>query len=252
MNRFLIVSLAALAFTLAGPSQQTAIAQDTKPAPPSNLTATDHPWDNGEELDLAWDAPAIENEGGEYFILQTIAKVGDQLVTHDFKIIDSAPSDATSMSIEVKHHLKLAAIEKLGDRIDFETILATGEYKFTVGYLFQIVSVSADGDRSSPAQTAEITYATMQPFDLGRLALLLVTIIICGAVIFWIRRITPALICVAPFTDASSPFRLFNRSKVRTAMEISPNPSVMMSVKPTFSLPVIATPRSYPKNSFRS
>ncbi|MCH8822613.1 MAG: hypothetical protein IH984_03805 [Planctomycetes bacterium] len=188
MNRFLIVSLTASAIALAGPPQQTAIAQEAKPAPPSNLTATDHPWDNGEVLDLAWDAPAGGNADGEYFILRTVAKVGDQIVTHDFKIIDSAPGDATSIGVEVKHHLKRAAVRQLGDRIDFEAILATGEYKFTVGYLFQIVSVNADGVRSSPAQTAEIAYATMQPFDLGRLALLCVTIILCGAVIFWIRR----------------------------------------------------------------
>ena len=65
-------------------------------------------------------------------------------------------------------------------------------------------------------------------------------------------RITPARIWVAPLTDASCPSNRFRRSNVRVAMAISPKPSVTITVIPFFSLPVIATPRSYPRNSFRS
>lgn len=188
MNGYLLASILASVIALAGVGQQTASAQGAPPAPPTNLTATDHPWDNGEVLDLQWDAPAGGLVGGEYFILQTIAQVGNESVTHEFKIIDSAPGDATKLEVEVKHRLKRAAVRQLGDRIDFDAILATGKYKFTVGYLYQIVSVNADGVRSTPAQTEEITFATMQPFDVSRRALLVVTFIFCGAVIFWIKR----------------------------------------------------------------
>jgi len=188
MKRLFFISITASVIALVGPCEQTAIAQTAPQAPPTNLTATDHPWDNGEVLDLKWDAPAGGNADGEYFILQTIAQVGNQSVTHNFKIIDSAAGDKTELEVEVKHHLRRAAVRKLEDRIDFDAILATGKYEFTVGYLYQIVSVNADGVRSSPAQTAEISYASMQPFDLSRLALLFVTIILCGAVIFWIKR----------------------------------------------------------------
>ena len=188
MNRDLLVSISASVLALAGIGQQAALAQGAPPAPPTNLTATDHPWDIGEVLDLRWDAPPEGLAGGEYFILQTVAQVGDESVTHDFKIIDSAPGDATQLEVEVKHRLKRATVRQLGDRIDFEAILATGKYEFTVGYLYQIVLVNADGVRSTPTQTTEIAFAMMQPFDLSRLALLFVTVIFCGAVIFWIKR----------------------------------------------------------------
>ena len=188
MNRCLLVSISASAVAIAGVGQQATFAQGAPPAPPTNLTATDHPWDNGEVLDLRWDAPSGGNPDGEYFILQTVAQVGDLPVTHEFKIIDSAPGDATQLKVEVKHRLTRATVRQLGDRIDFDAILETGKYKFTVGYLYQIVSVNADGVRSTPAQTAEITFARMQPFDVSRLALLVVTFIFCGAVIFWIKR----------------------------------------------------------------
>jgi len=57
-------------------------------------------------------------------------------------------------------------------------------------------------------------------------------------------RMTPARICVAPLTDADLPSSDRSRPKVRSAMAISPNPSVTTRVMPLFSLPVMATPRS--------
>ena len=57
-------------------------------------------------------------------------------------------------------------------------------------------------------------------------------------------RMTPARICVAPFTLASRPSKPLRSAKVRSAMAMSPKPSVTRIVSPIFSVPVIATPRS--------
>ena len=64
MNRDLLVSISASVLALAGIGQQAALAQGAPPAPPTNLTATDHPWDIGELLDLRWDAPPEGLAGG--------------------------------------------------------------------------------------------------------------------------------------------------------------------------------------------
>ena len=65
-------------------------------------------------------------------------------------------------------------------------------------------------------------------------------------------RMTPARICVAPLTLATRPACPLSSAKVRSAMAISPKPSVMMSVIPMRSLPVTATPMSCPRKSRRS
>ena len=65
-------------------------------------------------------------------------------------------------------------------------------------------------------------------------------------------RITPARICVAPFTLAIFPTCASNNWNVRFAIAMSPKPSVTSNVIPIFSLPVTATPKSYPSTSRRS
>ena len=55
---------------------------------------------------------------------------------------------------------------------------------------------------------------------------------------------TPARICVAPLTAAGAPARDASSRNVRSAMAMSPKPSVTISVSPICSEPVTATPRS--------
>ena len=45
-----IVIAASMALTF----MPAAYAQPTSPAPPSNVSAVDHPWDNGSRIDLNW------------------------------------------------------------------------------------------------------------------------------------------------------------------------------------------------------
>ena len=45
-------------------------------------------------------------------------------------------------------------------------------------------------------------------------------------------RSTPARICVAPLTAAGAPFRDASKRNVRSAIAISPNPSVTINVRP--------------------
>ena len=63
---------------------------------------------------------------------------------------------------------------------------------------------------------------------------------------------TPARICVAPLIEVLAPVRDFKSSNVLCAISILPKPSVMISVIPISSEPVMATPRSYPRSFLRS
>ena len=65
---------------------------------------------------------------------------------------------------------------------------------------------------------------------------------LCGMMIS--GRMTPARICVAPEIDAFCPAWAESNANVLGAMGIVPKPSVRINVKPTCSVPVIATPKS--------
>ena len=73
MNRYLLASILELVIRLAGVGQQRASVQGAPQAPPTNLSATHHPWDNGEVL--GWYLYYEQSgEGGQ--VLQMVARRG--------------------------------------------------------------------------------------------------------------------------------------------------------------------------------
>ena len=95
--------------------------------------------------------------------------------------------------------------------------------------------ISNDADRV--AKSNSFTLCLMQLVPTAAVSLL--GMMISG-------RMTPARICVAPEIEAFWPAWAESNVKVLAAIGIVPNPSVRISVNPTCSVPVIATPRSYP------
>ncbi len=75
--------MAALAFHVSPRSVQA-----QAPAPPTNLTAKDHPWDSGERIDLTWVlSPDDESLVGSYDIYKAIGRIGSAEVAPDFEYV---------------------------------------------------------------------------------------------------------------------------------------------------------------------
>jgi hypothetical protein len=129
--------------------------QSTAPAPPSNLIAVDHDWDNGTRIDLSWTLSPADSSLQGYVIRKKAAE------------------DAAFTSVE---------------------IVPPGTNRFTVSdltpgkpYLFQVAAVAKDLTESSPAVTSVAVAPTMQWFDGTRFWFLLVLIVFCGSVIAFIE-----------------------------------------------------------------
>ena len=137
-------------------------AAQAQPAPPSSLTAADHPWDNGTRLDLRW----------------------------------SLSSDDAALQGYIVR--KKAAAEAAFTRVE---LLPPGRSAFTVtdlsheaSYLFEVTALAKDNSESPPATTAAPITPTMEWFDGTRVWFLLTLVVFCGAVIWFIalaRRGTP-------------------------------------------------------------
>jgi hypothetical protein len=164
-----------------------AAAQTGGPPPPTNLQAADYPWDDGKKMILTWEAP--EGAAEEFVIYRAMARIGDVAVEPEYGIVESVSGTTRRYVAEVNQSIALGEIRKqYGDRIDMAALDATGTYRFKIGYLFRLVAVDADGNRSVPCDLVGPAMSSMQAFDLSRLPLLIVTIIFCGAVIYWINH----------------------------------------------------------------
>lgn len=125
------------------------------PAPPSNLTAVDHPWDHGEWVDLKWspspDAPGrvtlyriyVGDEAGGPFTQKLVVPAAETAVT----------------------------IEKL---------------ERNKPVFFRVTAIGPDKIESAPASLAAAVAPRRQPFDGSRFYLAIIVLIICGSVLYWI------------------------------------------------------------------
>jgi len=200
-------------------------AQADGPAPPTNLTASDHPWDGGSNIDLSWtlssDDPGIV---AFYKIYRSLSEAEVLKLNADnrSKAINKAKQEATStvfadaeMRGESKtdaavlaqvRNARLSAVNAAIDRVNTEietqdsklykflTVIKPGTDSFIVeklerntGYLVKIVAVGNNNVESEPAVLSEAVVPMRQGFDGSRFSLMLITLIICGSVIFYIR-----------------------------------------------------------------
>ena len=129
----------------------TASARAQAPAPPSNVVAVDHAWDNGKKVDLSWDLSPDDGDIDGYQILR--AQNGE------FAFVDNVPAGTT------------AYVAK--------------ELTQDTSYRFQVLAFRGAA-RSTPAETTEAVTTQLEWFDGSRLALFIISLTFCSAVVYWI------------------------------------------------------------------
>jgi hypothetical protein len=189
--------------------------------------AEDHPWDGGEDLDLTWELSADdETTVSAYKLLRSltedeIRQVDAEAIRGDVK---AAKQEATERTLEEAGHpagepippdlralirearraaeeaatseAQARAAEMEGQpRWKFLSFVKAGTDRFTVEklergveYSFQLLSVGKDGTVSPPSVTAAPVSPRRQIFDGGRGYLSIITLIICGSVIYFINE----------------------------------------------------------------
>ena len=153
-----IASIFFLTFTLFCKSSLLNGQENSFPNPPSQITASDHPWDHGEKIDLNW-----------------ILSADDQISVKIYSIYKSVDSDPDSFIFigNVNPGVFSLTVEKL-DRKE--------------SYFFKVIAVDEQGNASVPIVTLSAISPTREWFDGGRFPLFIITIIFCGSVIYWIYR----------------------------------------------------------------
>ncbi len=134
-------------------------------APPlvTELTARDHPWDGGDKIDLSWRLPAGARDAAwSYQIFRGAEPEGRFLPVQTVSIEDVIQQGSMAR----------VTIEKLH----------AGE-----PYYFGVATVDADGQRSAFVRAGPVA-PRRQWFDGSRVWLALITAVLCGAIVFWIRH----------------------------------------------------------------
>jgi hypothetical protein len=202
-----------------------AFSQPPGPAPPTNLTVKDHPFDGGHAVDLSWELSA-EDPGPVtgYSIARSMTKAeianadADQMT----KAIRAAKAAATEEAraaaqrdglnardteASVREARRVAAAnarteieaqlaaQETGHRFKFVTLAIRGTSQLTINgldksdsYVFQVTALAPGGQISSPALTAAPFQPTAQWFDGGRFYLLIIVIVFGGSVVYFIER----------------------------------------------------------------
>jgi hypothetical protein len=192
MHTFLPMNFAAcfiLVSQAAALPLQDVTASQVIPAPPTNLVATDHPWDGGTAIDLTWDLSSDDAQIETYQVLRAIARVGNQdIEAPDFKHVEYvAKGTSEFVARDLRRSMdRFDIADQLPNVVDLDALLATGDKKFPVAYHFQVIAVHPDGGRSQPAVTAAALVPTMEPVDGARVPLFIILLIFGVSVVFWI------------------------------------------------------------------
>jgi len=163
-----LLALVILFSMVASARAADAPASAEPPAPPTELTAEDHPWDKGAYIDLQWELSADDVKDAE-----------EKKVLH-YKVFRSGEENGYFKEISVVESNK-KAYRRGTARYKAEKCIR-GE-----PYYFRVVAVGPD-DAESAYATAGPAVAGMQWFDGERFWLAIITTLLCGAVIYWISH----------------------------------------------------------------
>lgn len=137
------------------------------PAPPSDLTAADHRWDEGEQIDVTFKLSPDDTAEGNH---ENVARY----------TIQRSPEYG-------------GLYEDVGLVVPDKSIYRDGVATFTVEkntrgepYFFRVRAVSPDGDESAYIETTEPVVATREGFMGNRLWFGVIALTICGAVLAYI------------------------------------------------------------------
>jgi hypothetical protein len=129
-------------------------AQSVPPAPPTNLTALDRPWDNGTRVDLSW-SPSSDDAVIQGYIVRKRA-----LQEQEFTRVDMVPAGTTTFTV---------------DALSPEQ-----------SYHFQLSALGQDNTESSSITTNTPVMPTIEWFDGTRVWFLLLLIVFSAAVLSFI------------------------------------------------------------------
>lgn len=194
---------------------------------PSILEVTDHPWDNGDKLELSWKLNKADEARISFFKIYrghteaelakeernmlssyiNKAKAETTRVVFEKATASGLKNDDPAVLAEVRSARKAAAEQ--GQR-DAEEILASlngvkryvfvstarsSERYFLVEnlerateYDFKIVAVDNDGNESVPVYTKASLAPHREGFDGSRFSLGVIILVICGSVVFYIQK----------------------------------------------------------------
>ncbi len=159
------------------------------PAPPTNLVAVDHDWDNARKIDLSWDLSVDDAEQvRSYQVLMGVGRIGELTIEPEFKPVEFVDPGTTSFTVKdlVAEKRRWEVVQAYGENPAVAAMLVDGPKSFEIGYVFQVAAMGKDGSRNA-TQTASPITPTMQIFDGGRFWFMIMTCIFCGAVIAFIR-----------------------------------------------------------------
>ncbi|MEE8398300.1 MAG: DUF6754 domain-containing protein [Desulfobacterales bacterium] len=203
----------------------TVWAQEDGPAPPTDVVAADHPWDEGTRLDVSWTVSVDDPRTvATYKIYRTLSEAEAMKEEADARAMaaDNAKQTATAalfaeadrQAIPHDHPELLARIREMrqssadealaaanagiaadrNTKYRFITILPAGTHTFVLGklnratrYGIKIVAVGTNGVESAAAVTRAAAQPVRQGFDGTRFFLLSIVIAICGSVVYYIQ-----------------------------------------------------------------
>ena len=192
MERFPEPLAAASLVTVLVLSCSFANAQETGPAPPTDVKVSDHPLDKGEAIDVTW-----------------TLSVDDTPLTDEQKEANKDLPPEEQAVKPISHYKVLRSADQIGkyeqvgraepNKWDYQK----GEITFPVekcrrneSYFFKVAAVAAEGEESAVVGPIGPVQAARQWFDGtpidtrkdSRFWMMVVTVILCGSVIFWINR----------------------------------------------------------------
>jgi hypothetical protein len=166
----------------------TGLAQDKPalspgPRPPANVTVRDHPLDGGDNIDVTWEL-SPDDEGPPDSPTRAVSY---------YRVLRSAQ--------EIGRYLPVARAEP--DKWNYvrrSMSVVVQKCEREEDYFFKVIAVGPDGAASTTVGPVGPVAATRQLFDgsprlvdgrfwiAGRFWVMVITIIICGAVIYWINH----------------------------------------------------------------
>ena len=151
------------------------VAKPAPPKPPTELTVVDHAWDGGDKIDVSFklsadDKPLTDTEkkaGKQKRVLRyVIQRAGEYRGNYeDVRKFEPKKNDYKAGRIKV-------TIDKN----------IRGE-----SYYFRVIAVGQGGVESQAAETTEAVIPTRQFFDGSRFSMAIITLIVCGSVVYYIR-----------------------------------------------------------------
>jgi hypothetical protein len=124
------------------------------PAPPSALTAVDHPWDNGTRIDLTWMLSPDDASLQGYVVREKAVDA------QEFRRVDLVPKGTTRFTV--------------------------ADLDLNKSYLFEVAAVAPDNSESAPVITDTPVQPKMAWFDGTRFWFLIMLLVFSGAVIAYI------------------------------------------------------------------